>query len=153
MQTSNLDKLGSTFLEVVEQLTFMFGEQVHKNELDTEGTLFMKAAMDFSGDLTGRLTLAVPQEVTVEIAANILGLEPEEVQPEDMRRDALAEMLNVVCGHVIMSLVGGNANFKLNSPETGPVSPDEFAAMQDDDDFLGFDLDDNPVFLGLKLES
>ena len=153
MQSNTLDKLGTTFLEVVEQLTFMFGEQVPKDELDSEGVAFMKAAMTFDGDLKGSLVVAVPQSVTVEIAANILGLEPEEVQPEDMRRDALAEMLNVVCGHVIMSLVGGNANFKLDAPVTGPVEQHELDSWHADDAYLGFDLDDHPVYLGLKLES
>jgi CheY-specific phosphatase CheX len=152
MQSSTQEQLSSTFLEVVEQLTFMFGEVTPKDELEAEGTEFMAAAMKFHGDLEGELTVAVPEDITVEIAANILGLEPEEVEPEFMRRDALAEMLNVVCGHVIMALAGSDANFKLDAPRTGSVQEDEFNRIMLSEDFIGFMLDDNPVFLGLSLE-
>lgn len=153
MQSSTQEQLSGTFLEVVEQLTFMFGEPIPKEELGAEGTEFVTAAMTFKGDLVGELTVSVPVEITAEIAANILGLEPEEVEPEDMRRDALAEMLNVVCGHVIMAMVGTDANFKLDSPVTSPVDEDQFNKMMLSDDFIGLMLDDNPVFLGLTLES
>lgn len=153
METSIRDQLSTTFLEVVEQLTFMFGELTPKADLDAEGRQFMQAAMKFHGAIEGELTVAVPDDITVEIAANILGLEPEEVEPEFMRRDALAEMLNVVCGHVIMAMAGHDANFKLESPVTGPVDEDGFNRIMLSEDFIGFMLDDNPVFLGLEQEN
>jgi len=92
-------------------------------------------------------------EITAEIAANILGLEPEEVDSEEMKMDALGEMLNVVCGHVIMCLVGTDANFVLNSPEEMPVDAAMLDEMAVSDDFLGFTLDDSPALFGLTLEN
>lgn len=153
MQSSTQTKLSGTFLEVVEQLTFMFGEEVPKSELEVDGMDFMLASMDFSGDMNGTLSVAVPDEVTMEIAANVLGLEPEDVQAEDMRRDALAEMLNVVCGHVIMAMVGTDANFKLDSPVTGSIDTDKVNSLMLDEQVIGLTLDDSPVFLGLSLEN
>lgn len=153
MLTSSQDQLGRTFLGIVEQLTFMFGEPTPKEELDAEGISFLTAAMKFTGDMTGELALAVPMEITAEIAANILGLEPEDVDSEEMRRDAVAEMLNVVCGHVIMDMVGKEANFKLEAPQTGPMNEETFHQVMLSDDFIGFMLDDNPVFLGLVVEN
>ena len=70
----------------------------------------------------------------------------------DAAGDALAEMLNVVCGHVIMALAGRDANFKLDAPRTGSVQEDEFNRIMLSEDFIGFMLDDSPVFLGLSLE-
>jgi chemotaxis protein CheY-P-specific phosphatase CheC len=96
--------------------------------------------------------VAVPEEITADIAANILGLEPEDIESEEMRHDALAEMLNVACGHVIMALAGTDANFKLDAPTTGKVDEDSFNMMMVDENFIGFLLDDSPVFLGLTLE-
>lgn len=153
MQTSTMQQIGHTFLEVVEQLTFMFGEPTPKDDLDAEGVEFLQATMSFEGDLKGRILVAVPVDITAEIAANILGLEPEEVESEEIKRDALAEMLNVVCGHVIMAMAGTDANFKLTSPETAPVNEDDFNQMMLSDDYMGLILDDSPVFLGLNLES
>ena len=153
MQNEVQSQVCSTFMEVVEKLTFMFGEVVDKSEVDSPGMPFTLASMSFTGDVNGLLSVAVPTEMTAEIAANILGLEPEDIESEDMKNDALAEMLNVVCGHVIMALVGTGANFKLDSPLTSPVDEMTYQAMLEADEFVGLLLDDNPVFLGLKLEN
>lgn len=153
MLTSSKEQIGRTFLGIVEKLTFMFGEQAPKEELDVDDTRFLMTSMKFSGDVAGQLTLAVPMEITAEIAANILGLEPEDIESEEMRRDAVAEMLNVVCGHVIMELGGKGANFKLDAPVTQPMGEDSFNQMMLSDDFIGFMLDDSPVFLGLVSEN
>ena len=153
MQNEVQSQVCSTFMEVVEKLTFMFGEVVDKSEVDSPGMPFTLASMSFTGDVKGVLSVAVPTEMTAEIAANILGLDPEDVQPDEMMNDAFAEMLNVVCGHVIMALVGTGANFKLDSPLTCPVDEMTYQAMLESDDFAGMMLDDSPVFLGLKLEN
>ncbi len=153
MQSNIQDQLCSTFTQVVEQLTFMFGETVPKEEVDSPGTLFTLASMSFTGDLVGVLEVAVPTEITAEIAANILGLEPEEIESEAMMNDALGEMLNVVCGHVIMAMAGTDANFSLNSPVTTYVDDAKYTEMMTSEDYAGLLLDDNPIFLGLKLEN
>ena len=153
MQTSTMQQIGHTFLEVVEQLTFMFGEPTPKDELDAEGVEFIQASMRFEGDLNGHLSVAVPVDITGEIAANILGLDPEDVESEEIKRDALAEMLNVVCGHVIMAMAGSDANFKLAAPVTNEVDEDLFNLMMLSEDYIGLMLDDSPVFLGLALEN
>ena len=146
------DTINSTFLEVVEQLTFMFGEPEDKNDLDTEMVDFTLARMGYVGDLVGTLSVAVPSEITAEIAANILGLEAEDLTDQAMLDDALGEMLNVVCGHVIMALVGTEANFKLKSPEVLKVDETMLVEMLSSPHFVGFELDDSPVLLGLTPE-
>ena len=88
-----------------------------------------------------------------EIAANILGLDPEDVESQRMMNDAVAEMLNVVCGHVIIGLAGSDANFKLQTPVTRELDTDDLRTMIAEDQYIGFMLDDNPAFLGLKLEN
>lgn len=147
------DTVNATFLDVVEQLTFMFGDPEDKNTLDTEAVEFTRGRMSFVGDLAGTLTLAVPSAITVDIAANILGLEPEDLADDAVLDDALGEMLNVVCGHVIMALIGTDADFKLQSPEVEIVSEPSLVEMLTDPDFVGFNLDENPVLLGLTTES
>ena len=153
MQNEVQEQVCSTFMEVVEKLTFMFGEVVPKDEVESPDTAFTLASMSFTGDVVGLLSVAVPTDMTAEIAANILGLEPEDIESDEMKNDALAEMLNVVCGHVIMALVGTGANFRLDSPLTCPVDKMTYDHMVQSDEFVGLLLDDSPVFLGLKLEN
>ncbi len=142
----------ATFLGVVEQLTFMFGEPVDKDDLDTEQVDFTLARMSFLGDIAGSLAVAVPTAITGEIAANILGLEPEDLTDQVMLDDALGEMLNVVCGHVIMAVAGNDANFKLHSPEVVKVDETMLVEMLASADYFGYELDDSPVLLGLTVE-
>ena len=153
MQTSTREQLSKTFLGVVEQLTFMFGEWVPKADLEADGATFNRATMRFTGDIVGEISVAVPEEITADIAANILGLEPEDIESEEMRLDALAELLNVACGHVIMALAGNDTNFRLEAPTTGQIDEDTYHQMMLNEDYIGFLLDDNPVFLGLTLEN
>ncbi len=147
------ETVNATFLDVVEQLTFMFGDPEDKNDLDTDMVEFTLARIGFAGDLVGTLSVAVPTRITAEIAANILGLEPSDLSDQAMLDDALGEMLNVVCGHVIMALVGTGANFKLGSPAVSRVDETALVEMLANPDFVGFDLDDSPVLLGLTTEN
>jgi len=145
--------VNTAFLDVVERLTFMFGDTEDKNQLDTEMVAFTLASIGFEGDLTGKLSVAVPTRVTADIAANILGLEPADLSDRSLLEDALGEMLNVVCGHVVMALVGPGADFKLGSPAVSRIDETKLVEMLASPDFVGFNLDDSPVLLGLTTES
>lgn len=153
MNDSTMHTVSQTFTGVVEQLTFMFGEDVDKGELDTEGVAFTSASMTFAGDIAGTVTLVVPTAILGTIAANILGVEPEDISPNTVLADSLGEMLNVICGHLIMDLQGESANFVLGPPRTVAVDGAFVARLCGDDAYLGFLLDDSPVFLGLQMES
>lgn len=152
MREQVLESVSATFLEVVEQLTFMFGEPAHKAALlDADGD-YVLAQLSFTGDVVGTLSLAVPGECVPEIAANILGLEPEEMESNSMAPDSLGEMLNVICGHVIMAIAGKGADFRLGSPSVVTATPEFLAERVDDPDWLGFLLEENMVLLGLVTE-
>ncbi len=152
MRDQIVEAVSGTFLQVVEQLTFMFGEPADKGDIvDVDGE-YILAQLSFTGDLCGTLSLAVPNDCVPEIAANILGLEPEEMEANSMAPDSLGEMLNVICGHVIMAIAGKGADFKLGSPAIGPATPAFLADAANDSDWLGFLLEENLVLLGLVTE-
>jgi len=153
MSDYSVKTLSATFLDIVEQLTFMFGDPEEKEDLDLELEDFTQASMTFTGDMVGSLTVVVPTSITAEIAANILGLEPEDISDDAMLNDAVGEMLNVVCGHVIMTIAGKDANFALQAPQVSILAKDAVASLIDNPDFIGFTLDDHPVLLGLTTES
>lgn len=152
MREQVLATVSATFLEVVEQLTFMFGEPTSKSALLDANGDYVLAQISFTGDIAGTLSLAVPCACVPEIAANILGLEPEEVEADAMAPDSLGEMLNVICGHVIMAIAGKGADFRLGSPRVVAATPAFLAARVDDPDWLGFMLEENTVLLGLVTE-
>jgi CheY-specific phosphatase CheX len=71
----------------------------------------------FSGPTSGALTVAVSDDVAVALAANMLGLSPEAAAADPaLRRDALGELANVVCGNVLPLVAGREAVFHLAAP-------------------------------------
>ncbi len=144
--------LTGTFLKITEQLTFMFGEPAAKEELDLEGIDFLRSEMEFTGQVNGSLCVALPREATREIAANILGLEPDDSQSVAMTSDALGELLNVICGEVVRGIVGEDADFTLRPPRTEPLDASHLDRLMLDEGYVAFVLDDHPGFFGLELE-
>ena len=152
MSRDRQQTLTETFLSVVEKLTFMFGEPVAPDEIELRCEPWVEARLAFRGQVNGSLAVIVPQSLQPEIAANILGLDANELASTEMLADALREMLNVVCGHVIMALAGSGADFKLQTPQHQVLEPARLAALRDDPDIMGFLLDDEPLLLHLELE-
>jgi len=142
----------TTFVDVVEKLTFMFGEHVAMDDVAPGHEPWTEARMAFSGDVTGSLAVIVPQSLQPEIAANILGLDHDMLQQTEVLNDALREMLNVVCGHVIRALAGPSCHFDLVTPQNVELSPEELRELMDDPDTTAYMLDDEPVLMNLKLE-
>jgi len=149
--TTDRDSIGTTFLEVVEKLTFMFGEELPKADLPEPEGDYSVARIQFDGAVAGAVSLVVPEELVPEIAGNILGLDPDEVESTEMMQDAVRELLNVACGHVVMELAGAGADFTLAAPVYTIVGADAYAAYRDDDDSFAFLLEDSPALLNLKL--
>lgn len=152
MSDDRQQALASTFLSVVEKLTFMFGEPVEMDEFEVRPEPWVEARMAFQGEIQGSLAVIVPESLQPEIAANILGLDPVDLAPPEMLADALREMLNVVCGHVIMALVGSQADFQLQTPVHRSLMDEELNALQQSPDSMAFLLDDEPLLLHLELE-
>ena len=99
------EMIGSIFLETVETLTFMFGDPVDKNEIPHLNVEWLRTEINFTGVRNGNLSLTVPKDVCGEIAANIMGMDEDEIT-ESVGRDALKELLNVVSGHIVPSIQG-----------------------------------------------
>ena len=64
----------------------------------------------------------------------------------------LGEMLNVVCGHVIMALAGQGANFEPAPPNITELDRDTLDGFLADTDTTAYLLDDEPLLLSLKLK-
>jgi len=151
MADSRQETVETTFLEVVEKLTFMFGEPAAKDEIALDDEPWVEARMRFSGGQQGSLAVVVPQALQPEIAANILGLDAEGLETQAVLDDALREMLNVICGHVLMVLCAGEADFQLETPTNTVLEPEALAALIADGNSTAYLLDDEPVLLHLEL--
>lgn len=142
----------TTFMDVVEKLTFMFGEHADLDDVEPDGEPWAEARMAFTGDVKGSLAVIVPQSLQPDIASNILGLDSDMLNNPDVLDDALREMLNVVCGHVIRTLAGESCRFDLVTPKNTILEPDQLQAILEDEATSAYMLDDEPVLMHLTFE-
>lgn len=108
-----------------EELALLFPE----TELSPEqaaAPLDVSVSVDFRGPLTGRLVVRASSNILPSIAANMLG----ESESEQLQRDALGEIGNVICGNVLPLIAGTDKIFNLAAPV---VHTGEFTLHRDDD--------------------
>jgi len=141
------------FAGVLEKMAFMFAEPVDLiDQLDFGDRPLRRARMRFSGVLNGVFDLVLPKMLCVEIAANMLGRDLDDPGATARGDDAFRELLNVVCGQILTSLVGERPMFTLTVPEAGEVKPGEVQLLMADPDSVGFMIESSPVLLRFKLE-
>ena len=143
--------LQEVFCDVVEKLAFMFGEAIEKEDLPPVENEGIEANMAFSGPINGTLILATPIEMCPLIAANVLGMEPDDENVQARATDALKELLNVICGNALTAIAGEDPIFDLTVPEARKLTAEEWAALLSAPETLAFNVEDQPVLLQLKI--
>jgi len=140
------------FLDISERLAFMFGDPVAKEKFETTGAPWVQSSVSFSGGTCGTLTLSAPRDLCLEIAANILGMDPEELDDGLLAEDALRELLNVVTGHVVPGLQGEDEAFELSVPSFRMLASGARDELLEDPGTICYELDDSPVLLNLAID-
>ena len=93
----------------------MFAEEVDINEISMSDTECVKVYMEFTGDLySGSLMMILPNNISNELAANILGIDDFSDEASELGQDSLKEVLNVICGRVLTEISGEEPLFDLS---------------------------------------
>ncbi|HEY3293824.1 MAG TPA: chemotaxis protein CheX [bacterium] len=115
------DAASAAVIHVLETAAFMtvWPWQEADGDLQPPDTT---ASMTFAGPTTGILRLSVATDVLPLLTQNILGeLEPGD-SAEEKGRDALKEMLNMICGNLLTAWQGEAPVFNLSPPEIVDVT-------------------------------
>jgi hypothetical protein len=102
---------------IFELLGFLFAN----DELDEEALsqpLALRAVVEFQGPLEGCLDLRLTEDLVPELTANMMGTDT--APDEATCRDAVGELVNVICGNLLPELAGYQAVFDLTAPVVGP---------------------------------
>ena len=154
MNAWNNTTIDEVFLDVVEKLAFMFGDPCDVSELPSDGGIWSRASIRFHGGVSGVVSLSVPDDLCLEIAENILGMDMDEVEDElELGRDSLKEMLNVICGHVVPVLQGEGTDVWLDVPLLEQIPGEQCVATASDEGVTSYNLDGSPVLLGFHIDS
>jgi len=113
--------LGSTAEDVLETMFFTSIEPADADAPPNERRLAVR--LWFTGIPSGKLTLRVSEASARSLASNFLAAETDDPLPDAQLEAVVCELANMICG-ALLSQVGGEAHFRLSSPE--PVEPGDF---------------------------
>lgn len=113
MSSTTAQFLSRATTATFEELALLFPEKELSPE-QAAAPLDVAVSVEFRGPLTGRLVVRASQCILPAIAANMLGAEESKQLP--LQRDALGEVGNVICGHVLPLIAGSDKIFHLAAP-------------------------------------
>ncbi len=140
---------GQVLQEVLERQAFLFVDPPDGSESPAPGLL--ATSLRFAGASAGGLSLAAPMELAREIAAGILGCEPDDPMAEERASDACKEILNIACGQALTTWFGTAPVFDLGIPESRMLSPEEAADWTAAPEVLAFSVEGRPLFMRIDL--
>jgi hypothetical protein len=79
-------------------------------------TAWYSGAIAYRGPFSGTVRCWCTQTFALELAANLLGLEPGDPQAQPAALDAVREFLNVLCGQLVTRWYGTEAEFDIGLP-------------------------------------
>ena len=112
--------------QVLQEAAFVFAEPA--DEPEGWAPPVVTAEIAFESVRGGVLRLAVPPRGAVEIAANMLGVDPGDPEAEEHGRAAVAEILNVIGGAFVTRFFGTKVPTQLGLPTTALVDAPAAAA-------------------------
>lgn len=110
----------------------------------TQGVL---VKIDFVGPVSGSIELWAGSEFAQMLAANVLGIEPDDAEAQEKGIDTVKEMVNIIGGVMLTKLAGSPADvFNLTVPQAqeqlDAESWEDYVAQ---DDVTVLDVDGFPV--------
>jgi len=100
--------------ETLEQLAFMFSLPEDERSCMIPDSA-VAATIPFSGSFSGKLVMIVSTLFLPELAANMLGVDEEEIVL-NQQHDALKETINIICGNLLPAIAGNEVVFNIDAP-------------------------------------
>lgn len=138
--------------DMIERFGFMFADLAENGEIIPPEDGSLLAEMAFSGVLSGTLSLLVGDDLALELTANIMGLETDDDTIPGRVPDAIKELLNLVCGHLLNDLTGDAEVFDLSIPVVSRSSPEVWRATLGRPQTICLKVEDRPVLLQIQIE-
>lgn len=143
--------LAEVLADVLGDLAFMVADDQPADF--ATGTVWFEGEVRYGGPARGRLRLWCTREFATRLAANLLGIEPEEGNARVGAEDAVREFMNVLCGQLVTAWYGREAVIHLGIPAAGecmqrPAQPDPDAY-----DRCLVSIDGEPLLCTCRLEN
>lgn len=122
--------LVETLAEALETMAFIALSPTEDPLLPPEETV--KLSIAFTRPDPGSIELIAPLALGRMLSCNILGLEPDDPAAAEGAGDALAELLNVTCGSILMKVAATSTEpFQMTIPKATPFPAQDWAKFID----------------------
>ncbi len=148
----NREQIAEVAGRVLEEAAFIFTEPMEEEEEWDDDVLM--SVISFSGPKKGRIALASSFQFGTELAANLLGVEPDDEQAAEKAGGALSEILNMLAGSLVAEVFGTGVVVNLGIPETKRIDKEDFSSQSGDySEWLHFQTDDDSrIDLGIQFD-
>jgi len=106
--------LNTVLADVLANLAFMVSDD--EPAAPPPQTVWLEGEIHYQGPQRGRLQCWCTQPFAVQLAANLLGTEPDDRQAQQAGHDAVREFMNVLCGQFVTARYGTRPVFSLTIP-------------------------------------
>lgn len=127
MSTLTSQRLAELTITTLERTAFVLAEPVDEHDAGQLPPRTFYAGINYHGPSSGTVILSASDGFLCELAASLLGTEPDEVDLNQHGVDAVKELSNIVGGSVILELGGAQCSFSLGLPQV--LDPAEAAAL------------------------
>lgn len=123
--------IGELVVEALERTAFVLAETIDQTEAAELPAATRFSGISFTGAVEGSIVLSASEGFVMELASSLLGVEPEEIDPDNEGRDALNELANIVGGSVILKMGGADKNCEYGLPRAlaGDEVPEDSSVM------------------------
>ncbi|MCY2955141.1 MAG: chemotaxis protein CheX [Planctomycetota bacterium] len=143
-----MDAVIEKLIEALEQMAFL---SVGPAEQAAAPASPLYLSLDFSGPWWGRLGLLTDQGVGAIMASNMLATGPDAPEALLYARDALRELLNIVCGALLHDHAScATQTFAVGIPRLKSITAEQWNHILADGNFIPLDADGLALAIRLK---
>ncbi|KMQ50530.1 hypothetical protein CHISP_2523 [Chitinispirillum alkaliphilum] len=151
VDTELLETLNTTFSTTMENMAFLFSDLLDKDCAVFNDKTYYSSIISFTGVSCGELRMAAPESTCCILAANMLGLEPEDQQVVNKAADAFKEALNIICGQFLTNVFGEKEVFILSTPSLVKYGCEKAMRNLNDENVLCFSVEEKPFLISLHI--
>lgn len=113
------EALAATAREILEEAAFVFATPARRE--CAWPAVVVEAELDFASPAPGRLWLRCPPELGALLAANLMGIDPDDEEAVAQGDAATGELLNIVAGSLLARVFGTRTIVHLGLPRVRRV--------------------------------
>ncbi len=138
-----LDLLVDATLETIENMAFMEVVRTEKTTPYDEHLVRLRLEILINKPFPGEMRLVLPMDLAIQFTKNMYNLAEEEIN-EDLMKDVLGEIINIISGRLMADLIPEDQTFDLGLPLIGP---DVFVQAEASTLSVEFDAEGTPFWI------